>query len=414
MADHDERVDPGPWPGSPASAAAHVAVGGVCGLTWAAALRAWMVQLVGADGSTFSWLTIALVLAPGLLVGLLLGWAAYLRGTGARMPRWLPAAPALFAMALLDPTIFMALISTGEGAGALMVVATSLAAGFALSRRGWSLARSAAGLVAVLGLSMLGAIGTMAGPVTTPRGAWVCLLGLSLMLLLCLAAALPYRAAHAPRGVGSFVAVGALAGFAWAASLRAFMAQVVGAESTVHWVNTFAYILLPGAVAGSLLGLAEHWRRTGGQRHWRWLTLAPFLFAAVLVQGVIEDPSSMFADGVGAGTVAVPLLGIIGGHALSGHGPVWSRSLAGVVGASTLVVWAFVGTVVGGPTFAVTTPHGIWALVLYDGLLVTLALAASVPQRAPTPVPSGSGSPARRPRPHPMKRARRALAPSRG
>ena len=189
-----------------------------------------MVQLVGANDSTFSWLTIVLVLAPGLLVGLLLGWAAYLRGTGARMPRWLPAAPALFAMALLDPTIFRALIRTGEGAGALMVVVTSLAAGFALSRRGWSLARSAAGLAAVLGLSMLGAIGTMAGPVSTPRGAWVCMLGLSLMLLLCLAAALPYRAAHAPRGVWFFVAVGALAGFAWAASLRAFMAQVVGAE----------------------------------------------------------------------------------------------------------------------------------------------------------------------------------------
>jgi hypothetical protein len=45
--------------------AAYVATGGLCGLTWAAALRGWMVQLVRAEEPTFSWLTIVLVLLPG-------------------------------------------------------------------------------------------------------------------------------------------------------------------------------------------------------------------------------------------------------------------------------------------------------------------------------------------------------------
>lgn len=365
--------------------AAYVAISGVCGLTWAAALRGWMVQLVGAAESRFSWLTLVLVLLPGLLIGLLLGRAAYLRGAGVAMSRWLVFSPALFAVALLDPQIFAALLRNGEGSGALMVVATALTAGFALSRPGRSPTRLAAALVAVLGLLLLGSIGTMAAPWNTPRGAWVSLLGLSLMLLLCLAAVLPYPPVRAPRGARSFVALGALCGFTWSAALRAFMVQVAGAESAVHWVNTFGYILLPGTVAGALLGLAEYYRRNGGRRHWRWLTLSPFLFAAILIQGLIEDPSTMFTGGVGAGTIAIPILAIIGGHALSGHGPLWSRSLAGLLSTAALLTWPITATGVGGPTFAITTPHGLWATILYDGLLVLLALAVSIPQRKPAP-----------------------------
>ncbi|TDE03080.1 hypothetical protein E1269_20695 [Jiangella asiatica] len=48
--------------------------------------------------------------------------------------------------------------------------------------------------------------------------------------------------------------------------------------------NAFGYILLPGLGIGALLGWAEHLRRTGGRRHWRWLTFSPFLFTAVLVR----------------------------------------------------------------------------------------------------------------------------------
>ncbi len=129
--------------------ARYVWLGGFCGLAWAAALRGWMVQLA-AGASSFSWLTFLLLLLPGVAVGMLLGWAAYLRASGLRPPRRLIFAPVLFASALLDPVIFIGLIRDGTGGGALMVVATALAAGFVLSRRGFSVARAASALVAAL------------------------------------------------------------------------------------------------------------------------------------------------------------------------------------------------------------------------------------------------------------------------
>ena len=144
-----------------------VAIGGLCGLTWAASLRGWMVELA-ASGSTSSvtWLTFALLLLPGLVIGVLLGWSAYLRSIGIRGSRWLIFAPALFASALLDPEIFSAFIHTGEGGGSLMVVFTALSSGFVLSRRRWSIAAAACAVVALLGLLLLGFIGTMAAPLT--------------------------------------------------------------------------------------------------------------------------------------------------------------------------------------------------------------------------------------------------------
>jgi hypothetical protein len=368
---------------------AFLVVGGVCGLTWAAALRGWMVQLVGAEQSTVTWLTVVLVLLPGLLTGVLLGCAAFLRSTGTPASRWLIFSPVVFASALLDPAILAALFRNGEGSGSLMVVATALAAGFALSRRRWSVAGVASGVVALLGLLMLGAIGSMTAPMDSPRGAWASLLGLSLVLLLCLAAVLPYPPVRPALGVWSLVALGGVCGFAWSASLRSFMAQVAGAGSTVEWLGTFGYVLLPGVVVGAVLGLAEHHRRTGGRRHGRWLAAAPFLFAAVLVGGLVQDPSTVFDGGIGAGALALPVLALVGGHALSGTGPRWSRSLASLLGVVALAAWPVVGTLVGGPAFEVTSPHGLWAAILYDGLLVLLALAVSVPLRTP----AGRGRP---------------------
>jgi hypothetical protein len=49
----------------------YVLVGGLCGLAWAAGFRGWMAQLVGAE-SSYSWLTVVLVLLPGTAIGLLL------------------------------------------------------------------------------------------------------------------------------------------------------------------------------------------------------------------------------------------------------------------------------------------------------------------------------------------------------
>jgi hypothetical protein len=199
---------------------------------------------------------------------------------------------------------------------------------------------------------------------------------------------LAYPPVRAPRGAWSFATLGALCGFSWACALRSFMAEVAGSESAVRWVNTFGFILLPGLLIGALLGWAEYLRRTGGRPRWRLLVLSPLLFAAILAEGLIEDPTTMFEGGIGAGTIAIPVLCIIGGHALSGRGSPWTRVPAGVVGVATLAVWPLTGTAIGGPSFALDTPHGLWAAVLYDALLVLFALAASIPQREPVRVPT--------------------------
>ena len=98
------------------------------------------------------------------------------------------------------------------------------------------------------------------------------------------------------------------------------MAQVAGDDSEVQWVNTFGFILLPGAAIGALLGWAEHVRRTGGRPRWRWLALAPLLFAAILLSNPL-DIGGLFEDGVGGGAIGVPVFAMLGGYAVSGRGP---------------------------------------------------------------------------------------------
>ena len=233
-------------------------------------------------GSAFTWLTEALLLIPATLVGVLLGRAAHHRACGTPAPRALIWAPALLASAIADPSIFHALITTGEGGGSLMVVITALCGGFTLSRRRWTIVRALTALAAALGLLLVTAIGSMAAPVQTARGAWVCLLGFSLVLLLSLAAVLPYPPAHSPLAPAWYVALGGLAGFAWAAGLRGFMADLAGIDSVVHATDTFGYLLLPGTAAGALLGWAEYLRRHGDHPRRVLLALAPLTLWAVL------------------------------------------------------------------------------------------------------------------------------------
>jgi hypothetical protein len=362
--------------------APYLLVGGLCGLTWATALRGWMVELVRAE-SAVSWLTFALLMLPGLVVGVLLGWAAYHRVSGADSPDWLVVAPVVLAVAIADPEIFSALIRTGEGGGSLGVVMTAVAAGHALSRRRWSLARVATALLAAAGLLGVALMGSLAGSLTGPRGLWVSLLGFTLVLLLCLACSLPYPSTRLPEGRTALTALGALCGLAWAAALRVFMAQVAGVESQVQWGNTFGYILLPGLVAGGLLGWAESERRQGRRRSWA--ALAPLAFTAILLTHVWQLPS-IAKDGVGGGAIGVPVVGMLGGWAIARRGKRLSRAVAGTLFVAGLLVWAFTATAVGGPAFALDTAHGLWLTSLYYTLLLTLAVAASVPHQAPDPV----------------------------
>jgi hypothetical protein len=169
-------------------------------------------------------------------------------------------------------------------------------------------------VVASLGLLLLGFMGTMAAPLSTARGAWVCLYGLTLVFLLCLASVLPYRPVRPPRGAASWAALGAVCGLAWACALRSFMAEVAGADSGVEWGLTFGYILLPGAVIGGLLGWAEFLRRTSGGPARHRLAYAPLLFAAVLVPGLFH-PASFLEDGIGGGAIGVPVIAMLGGTA---------------------------------------------------------------------------------------------------
>ena len=75
----------------------------------------------------------------------------------------------------------------------------------------------------------------------------------------------------------------------------------------------------------------------------------------------------------------MPLIAILGGYAVCGRGRVVLRALAGLVALSSVPIWALTATAVGGPEFALSTPHGLWAAVLYLGLLAVLALGTAIP-----------------------------------
>lgn len=203
------------------------------------------------------------------------------------------------------------------------------------------------------------------------------------------AATTPHRFGSAPgEGYGwRLIVLGGVAGLAWAAGFRGFMAQVTP-ESVVHWAGTFGYILAPGLAVGILLAWAEHLRRTGGRRGWRWLALAPLLFAAVLLSRPL-DIGSVFVDGIGGGALGIPLLALAGGYAMSGRGPIIARLVCGVVALAPVPIWILTVTSFAGPELAVTTPRGAWvALYLYTFLGLLMA-ASSIPHRATSDTTGG-------------------------
>ena len=177
------------------------------------------------------------------------------------------------------------------------------------------------------------------------------------------------------------VLLGGLCGLAWAAGLRGFMAQIVQEDSSVSWSGTFGYILLPGLLIGLLLGWAEHLRRSGGRRHWRWLALSPLLFAAVLFSEGPLGVLGIFEDGLGGGAIGVPLYAMAGGYAISGRGPRWGRLAGGLLALTAVPIWALTVESFAGADLAVTTPRGLWVAVYYYSFLALLMVAAAIPHR---------------------------------
>jgi hypothetical protein len=174
--------------------------------------------------------------------------------------------------------------------------------------------------------------------------------------------------------------LGATGGVAWAASLRGWMVQVAGDESVFDWVGTFALILLPGALVGLLLGLADYARRSGGRRGWRWLAASPLLFAvAVLLQeGAVER---LLSTGIGGAGLGVALLGILGGFAVSGRGPLWLRIVLGVPAAALVVVGGVASFGFDLPVAADWEPRQAWASVLFVSLMILFVFACALPHR---------------------------------
>lgn len=173
-------------------------VGGLCGLAWAASLRALMAEFAGPGHSTVTWLTPLLVLLPGVVVGAAFGRAAFLRGHGRPAGRSTVFAPVLFLSVLLTPGALITLVTTGMGGGAVFVPLVMLAGGHAFGRKRWTPVRVLTLALTILGIAALFAGGGFAAGLPSPRGFWVGTLGASLLAVAALASALPYPAAPEP------------------------------------------------------------------------------------------------------------------------------------------------------------------------------------------------------------------------
>ncbi|MEJ2860771.1 hypothetical protein [Actinomycetospora flava] len=196
----------------------------------------------------------------------------------------------------------------------------------------------------------------------TPRGAWhavllgalVAVLGLGVLAL----------AGAPPRTGAQLVAVGVVAGIAWGAALRGFMAGVAGPASVVSWLGTFGFILLTSAVVGGLLGYAEHRRRAG--RPGRRLRYVPLIFAL--------DPSALL----------LVLPAMAGGWALAGRGTPRGRRWAWAATAVPVVAFVVIVALLDAGR-NVLTPAGVDAAVLLFACFGVLTLACSIPFRAAPP-----------------------------
>lgn len=188
-------------------------------------------------------------------------------------------------------------------------------------------------------------------------------------------------AGYRPRDLAARIAIGAVCGLAWAASLRSYMAEISGSGTSVDWAGTFIGVLLPGVIAGGALGAATllDARTRRGRVGLRWCAVAVLAFAVfpMLLPGQL---SALLTSGLGGGAVGVALGGLAGGYALGGK-PVWARVVSGVLALVLIVGVAATVPLLGGSRLAATTARGMWIILLTVSLLFILMLAAAIPFR---------------------------------
>lgn len=188
------------------------------------------------------------------------------------------------------------------------------------------------------------------------------------------------------------IAVGAVAGIAWSAALRAYMSAIAGSESTVSWLGTFVGILLPGMLVGAALGAstcldpATH----RGRVALRWCA-ASVLLLAVVPMLLPNQLVALLTSGLGGGAIAIGVGGLAGGYALAGR-RVWLRVVC--VPAAALIIVGIPASVpaVGGDALSPTTPRGVWVMLLAGSLMIVLMAAAAIPFRRLNEAPGAAES----------------------
>jgi hypothetical protein len=175
-----------------------------------------------------------------------------------------------------------------------------------------------------------------------------------------------------------FILIGAVAGIAWATSLRALMMVLAGPQSTFTFTGTFGIIIPTGMAVGALFGLAEYQHRVGHQY--------PVLIATPLLVGIVPlvQPGALQAlvtTGDGGAPIGLAVSAMIGGFALSGRGPLWARVLAGTIALAEVPATFLAPKPL--PDLSVTTPYGAWFATLASSLGLVLTLASAIPMRRP-------------------------------
>lgn len=178
------------------------------------------------------------------------------------------------------------------------------------------------------------------------------------------------------KGMARLVALGALFGTAWAASMRAWMQQFAGPHSHFTWF-TFTALIVPAALTGALFGLAEHRRRQGLAHRRFLLAVVPLAFGPLTMPNAVPN---LIHHGQGGGDLGIVAFGLAGAYALAGTRR-WLRIVLGVPAAGLAVLFLLGGW---RPGMEITTPYGLWAAILLDSLYVCFAVAATIPLLPPS------------------------------